>query len=84
MNITVFTREFFLLIGSRCHVVCVMWLQSMRQPLEDPAVLANRPAEKQEEKAERDSRNLVKRLLTFGLTEQVPVLSCPVIVSSFL
>lgn len=42
--------------------------------MEDPAVLANRPTEKQEEKIERDSRALVKRLLTFGLTEQVPVL----------
>ncbi|KAG0602572.1 hypothetical protein M758_10G024300 [Ceratodon purpureus] len=44
--------------------------ESMRQPLEDPAVLANRPIEREEEKAERDTRNLAKRLLTFGLTEQ--------------
>jgi aarF domain-containing kinase len=44
--------------------------ESMRQPLEDPAVLENKPAEKQEGKTERDTRSLVKRLLTFALTEQ--------------
>lgn len=42
--------------------------------MEDPALLANRPVEKLEEKVERDSRALVKRLLTFTLTEQVFVL----------
>ena len=45
----------------------------MRQPLEDPAEIANQPAEKEEIKVERDSRSLAKRLLTFGLTEQVLV-----------
>ena len=51
-----------------------MWLsQSMRQPLEDPAVLNNKPAEKEETRVERDSRSLMKRLLTFGLTDQVCV-----------
>jgi hypothetical protein len=44
--------------------------ESMRQPLEDPAVVANRPAEKGRVKAENDNRSLVKRLLTFGLTDQ--------------
>lgn len=45
----------------------------MRQPLEDPAVLANKAEEKQETLAEQDSRSLIKRLLTFGLTDQVLV-----------
>ncbi|KAG0566440.1 hypothetical protein M758_7G061900 [Ceratodon purpureus] len=44
--------------------------ESMRQPLEDPAVLNNKPAEKEETRVERDSRSLMKRLLTFGLTDQ--------------
>lgn len=39
--------------------------------MEDPAVLANKPMLKQEEKVEKDSRALAKRLLTFALTEQV-------------
>lgn len=43
----------------------------MRQPLEDPAVVANRPAIKGKVQAETDNRSLVKRLLTFGLTDQV-------------
>lgn len=45
----------------------------MRQPLEDPAVLTNKPAENEKTQEERDSRSLVKRLLTFGLTDQVRV-----------
>lgn len=39
--------------------------------MEEPAVLANTPAESQEVKMERDSRSLVKRILNFTLTEQV-------------
>ncbi|XP_024396488.1 uncharacterized aarF domain-containing protein kinase At1g71810, chloroplastic isoform X3 [Physcomitrium patens] len=44
--------------------------ESMRQPLNDPALHINRPAEKEEVEIERNTRNFVKRLLIFGLTEQ--------------
>lgn len=53
----------------------------MRQPLNDPALHINRPAEKEEVEIERNTRNFVKRLLIFGLTEQVLFLSLSVLSS---
>lgn len=39
--------------------------------MENPELMAKRPVETQEEKLASDSRSLAKRLLTFGLTDQV-------------